>query len=159
MQKLNFSKIQWLLLLLLSVIAIGINVLYFVNRARKYAPTPDSDPGPMIIGAMCIWVLPLFLLTIIGVSFGWSGLFNGFPGQNPARLFDWLCFVFALCSLLRGTIWVFFQGGAEFLTQYHLLDTLTESQLEVEIWWLAAVTGSIAGWIVLLLKTPKQSSE
>ena len=144
---------------LISVVGMGIDVLHLVNRARKYAPTPDSDPGPMIIGAMCIWVLPLFLLQIIGVSFGWSGLFDGIPGENPARPFDWLWSVFALCSLLRSTIWVFFQGGAEFLTQYHLLDTLTESQLEVEIWWLGAVAVSIVGLIVLLLKTPKQLSE
>ena len=140
------SPIFWLMCLGV-VIANG---LVFIHRARKNCPAGEPDGSAEILRAFTRWILPLFVLVLIGSATGLSGVFRELPPRDPATLFDFLCFAFLLASFIRGTFWLFRDGGAEFVAERRLLRTITNSETEVKIWWIFLIVGATAGWVAAL---------
>lgn len=128
-----------------------LNGAIFRARAQKLgSEQPDLLPGYLAIArGFVTWLVPLFLLIALGVVLGWSTAFAMPPsGQpHPVRVFDVLCYSIFVLLIVRGTVWIFPQRGAEFLAaHWRLFQSFPSTPWGVRLLWTIAACVTTFAW-------------
>jgi hypothetical protein len=146
-QPLDFRAMNGILVSLLMLLVVAANALIFAYRAENNVPVGESGAGNMVLRGMAKWAAPPFLLLVLGAALGWSGITTG--DAYATRPFDILPFLAVLVMFMRGSVWIFREGGAKFVAERQLLNGIP-SEVGVKVLWLLCVIGTTIGWLVAL---------
>ncbi len=134
---------------LLFIIVTCINAFSLKFQSKKYVeqnPSLEDDYEKIFRGYLFYLNIPWVIMGI-GMIFGdFKSIFDFLFGIRSGNPFILLFFGSVIALWVIAVVWIYFQGGAEFLIEHpSILRTMTKSPIEIKIYVALMLLGGIFG--------------